>query len=84
MGEAYLGEVRPFSFDFQPEGWVPCNGQVLPISGNTALYALLGNRYGGDGKANFALPKIPPLPSASGQGLGYYISMRGTFPPRGP
>ena len=82
MSSPSLGEVRAFSFDFQPEGWLACQGQLLPISSNSALYALIGSRYGGDSTTTFALPKIPPLSSASGEGLGYFIAMEGIFPPR--
>jgi microcystin-dependent protein len=52
----YLSEIRIFSFDFAPRGWVQCNGQQLPIGPNTALYSLLGNTFGGDNKTYFNLP----------------------------
>ena len=54
--EPYLGEIRVFAFNFPPQGWAQCNGQLLPISQNTALFQLLGSVYGGDGTTTFALP----------------------------
>src|SRR5690606_6285724 len=58
MADPYLGEIRPFAFGFVPNGWAQCNGQIMQINGNQALYALLGNRYGGDGVTTFALPNL--------------------------
>jgi microcystin-dependent protein len=58
MSEPFLGEIRIFSFNFAPRGWASCNGQLLPISQNTALFAVLGTQYGGDGRTNFALPNL--------------------------
>src|SRR5579863_1934213 len=56
MGTPYLGEIRTFSFGFAPKGWAMCNGQLLPINQNQALFSLLGTFYGGNGTTNFALP----------------------------
>jgi microcystin-dependent protein len=58
MSEPFLGEVRLMSFNFPPKGWAPCNGQVMPINQNQALFALLGTMYGGDGRTTFALPNL--------------------------
>jgi microcystin-dependent protein len=58
MAEPFLGEVRMMSFSFAPRGWAPCNGQVLPINQNQALFSLLGTSYGGDGRVNFGLPNL--------------------------
>lgn len=58
MAEPFLGEVRLFSFVFAPKGWALCNGQLLPINQNQALFSLLGTTYGGDGRVNFALPNL--------------------------
>jgi len=58
MTEPFLGEIRLFSFSFAPKGWALCNGQLLPINQNQALFALLGTTYGGDGRVNFALPDL--------------------------
>lgn len=58
MAEPYLGEIRIFPFSFAPKGWAQCNGQLLPISQNQALFSLLGTTYGGDGRTTFALPDL--------------------------
>jgi microcystin-dependent protein len=70
--EPFLGEIRTFSFDFAPEGWAACDGQLLPISQNTALFSLLSTTYGGDGVTTFALPDLRgrvPVGEGSGNGL---------------
>jgi microcystin-dependent protein len=56
MADPFLAEIRVFPFNFAPTGWALCNGQLLPISQNTALFALLGTTFGGDGKSTYALP----------------------------
>lgn len=56
--DPFVAEIRIFPFNFAPKGWAFCNGQLLPISQNTALFSLLGTTYGGDGKSNFALPDL--------------------------
>ena len=58
MSEYFLGELRLMSFNFAPKGWAQCNGQLLPINQNQALYSLLGTTYGGDGRTTFALPNL--------------------------
>jgi microcystin-dependent protein len=58
MSEPFLGEIRIVSFGFSPRGWALCNGQLLPINQNQALFALLGTQYGGNGQTNFALPNL--------------------------
>jgi microcystin-dependent protein len=60
MAEPFLGEIRIFSFNYAPttQGWAMCNGQLLPINQNQALFSLLGTQYGGDGRVNFALPDL--------------------------
>lgn len=58
MADPFLAEIRIFPFTFPPKGWAFCNGQLMPISQNTALFALLGTTYGGDGKSTFALPGL--------------------------
>jgi microcystin-dependent protein len=58
MSEPFLGEIRIFSFGFAPRGWAACNGQIMSIPQNQALYSLLGVIYGGDGRTNFALPNL--------------------------
>lgn len=72
MSDPYIGEIRAFGFNFVPTGWLPCNGQLLSIAQNTALFALLGTTYGGDGKVTFALPNLQaraPLHFGQGPGL---------------
>jgi microcystin-dependent protein len=56
MAEPFLSEIRIMSFDFAPKGWAMCNGQLMPINQNQALFSLLGTTFGGDGRVNFALP----------------------------
>ena len=56
--ESYIGQIQSFAFTYAPLGWAECNGQALPIQQNTALYALLGSTYGGDGKTYFNLPDL--------------------------
>src|SRR5215210_7603712 len=58
MSSPFVAEIRMFGCNFAPTGWAQCNGQLLPISQNTALFSLLGTMYGGDGKSTFALPNI--------------------------
>ena len=58
MSEPFLGEVKIVSFNFPPRGWAFCNGQLLPIQQNAALFSLFGTMYGGDGRVNFALPNL--------------------------
>ena len=58
MGTPYLSEIRIMAFNFPPKGWAFCNGQILSIQQNAALFALLGTTYGGDGRVNFALPNL--------------------------
>lgn len=75
MSDQFLAEIRIFPFDFPPTGWALCDGQLLPISQNTALFSLLGTFYGGDGKSIFALPDLQgsaPLHAGQGNGLSEY------------
>lgn len=71
MADPFVAEIRIFPFNFAPAGWAFCNGQLLPISQNTALFSLLGTTYGGNGKSNFALPDMQGnAPMHPGQGPG--------------
>jgi microcystin-dependent protein len=71
MSEPFLGEIRMFSFDFAPQGWARCDGQLLAIEQNIALFTLLGVTYGGDGRTTFALPDLRSrVPVHQGQGAG--------------
>ena len=69
MSDQFVAEIRIFGFNFAPTGWAQCNGQLLPISQNTALFSLLGTTYGGNGTTNFALPDLRTMvPAHLGQG----------------
>jgi microcystin-dependent protein len=71
MSDPFVAEIRMVGFNFAPTGWAQCNGQLLPISQNTALFSLLGTFYGGDGKSTFALPNLEgSAPMHQGQGAG--------------
>src|SRR5690349_12893487 len=75
MTSPFVGEIRIFAGNFAPTGWSLCNGQLLPISQNTALFSLLGTFYGGDGKSTFGLPNLQgsaPLGQGQGAGLSLY------------
>ena len=71
MADAFIGEIRIFGGNYPPNGWALCNGQILPIQQNTALFSLLGTTYGGDGRRTFALPNLAGrMPIGVGQGPG--------------
>lgn len=73
MSEPFLSEIRIFSFSYAPRSWALCNGQLLPINQNQALFSLLGTTYGGDGRVNFALPDLrgrAPIHFGNGHTLG--------------
>lgn len=71
MADPFVAEIRIFPFNFAPRGWAFCDGQLLPLSQNTALFSLLGTTYGGNGKSNFALPDLQGrAPMQPGQGPG--------------
>ena len=75
MSNPFLAEIRIFTGNFAPKGWALCDGQLMSISQNTALFSLLGTTYGGDGKSNFALPNLQgsaPLQQGQGPGLSLY------------
>jgi microcystin-dependent protein len=75
MADPYIGEIRTFGFNFAPAGWALCNGALLPINQNQALFSLLGTFYGGDGRTNFALPDLRSrvqLGHGEGPGLPFY------------
>lgn len=72
MADPFLAEIRAIPFNFPPKGWAMCNGQIMPVAQNTALFSLLGTTYGGDGKTTFALPDLQgraPMHPGQGQGL---------------
>lgn len=78
MDTYFLGTIMPFPYDFAPLGWAPCEGQLLPIAQNAALFSLIGTAYGGDGRTNFALPRLigPTAYAVAGQGQGPGLSPR--------
>ena len=78
MESPFIGEIACVAFDFAPPNWFPCDGRLLPIAQYQVLFALIGTRYGGDGKTNFAIPKMP---SAAGAPI-YLIAAMGLFPQR--
>ena len=81
MADPFVAEIRMFGFNFAPTGWAQCNGQLLPLSQNTALFSLVGTFYGGDGKSTFALPNLQgsvPVHQGQGQGLSeYFLGQQG-------
>ncbi|MCF6376702.1 tail fiber protein [Nocardioides KLBMP 9356] len=75
MADPFVAEIRIFPFNFAPKGWAWCDGQLLPLSQNTALFSLLGTTYGGNGKSNFALPDLmvrAPMHPGQGPGLSLH------------
>ena len=74
MSDPFIGEIRLFGFNFAPQGWAQCNGQLLSIAQNTALFSILGTTYGGNGQTTFGLPNLQgqaPLHTGQGPGLSY-------------
>jgi microcystin-dependent protein len=85
--ESFLGSIGWFAGSFPPKGWLPCDGHQLSIQQNTALYAIIGTIYGGDGRSNFALPDMRPKDANGrvipfGEGPQPCICVEGVFPPR--
>ena len=84
MADPFIAEIRVFGFNFPPKGWAECNGQLMPISQNTALFSLLGTNFGGDGKSTFGLPDFQGAAAVSqgeGPGLGErYVGEEGGVP----
>jgi microcystin-dependent protein len=77
VADQFLGEIRAFGFAFAPTGWAACNGQVLSIAQNTALFSLLGTQYGGNGQTNFALPNLQgqvAIHAGQSPGLSSYVN----------
>lgn len=80
MSDPYIGEIRMFGGSFAPAGWVFCDGQLMPISENDALFNLIGTTYGGDGQETFAIPNLQsrvPLHSGTGGGITYQLGETG-------
>lgn len=83
MADPFVAEIRIFPFNFAPKGWAFCDGQIMPISQNTALFALLGTTYGGDGKSTFGLPdlqgRVPMHPDEDWVGSQHLLGESGGF-----
>lgn len=80
-----IGEVHLMAFDYPPRSWALCRGQILNIAQNTALFSLIGTRFGGDGKTTFALPNLEaaePKPGDPNYGMHYCIALMGIYPTR--
>jgi microcystin-dependent protein len=77
MADPFVAEIRIFGFNFAPSGWARCDGQLLPISQNTALFSLLGTQYGGDGKSTFALPDLQGAAPLHADGSNYFVGQPG-------
>ena len=81
MGQPYVGEIRMFGGNFNPNGWALCNGQLLPISENEVLFSLIGTTYGGDGQSTFGLPnlqsRVPLHPGTGKDGITYQLGEMG-------
>ncbi|MFB5674115.1 phage tail protein [Paenibacillus terreus] len=78
--EPFIGEIQLYPYSFAPSGWMKAEGQLLSISGNSELFSLIGTKFGGDGRTNFALPDLrgaSPMP-----GVSYFISVNGAYPSR--
>lgn len=84
--EGTIGEIKLFSGNFEPRDWHFCDGKILDINNNTALFSILGNKYGGDGRETFALPDLNPLQGAKtktpADDLNYIICLQGIYPSR--
>jgi microcystin-dependent protein len=78
MDEELVGSIKLFAGSFIPEGYMECNGQLLPVQPNVVIYSILGTTYGGNGSVDFALPKLTP-PHES---MKYIINVRGIYPSR--
>lgn len=77
-----LGSISLFPWNWQTEGWLKCNGALLPIAHYQALFSLLGTEFGGDGQKTFALPNLPAIKATNGGDLDYYIAVQGVYPYR--
>jgi tail collar domain len=78
-GVPLIGQVGLFAFGFSAAGWLPCDGRLMSIMQNQALFSLLGTTYGGDARTSFGLPKLKPVDP---QGPGYFIAVQGAYPMR--
>jgi microcystin-dependent protein len=77
--DSYVGEVRLFSFDRVPQGWLECNGQTLQVAEHASLFSMIGTKYGGNGMSTFCLPKLDSIGQSQGK-VKFYISIDGEYP----
>jgi microcystin-dependent protein len=78
----FIGQICMFPWSWAPRYWAKCDGTLLSISGNEALFSLIGTEFGGDGRQNFALPKMPTIKSEDGGDVAYFINLSGIYPSR--
>lgn len=78
--DVFLGIIKALPYNFTPQGWLPCDGRILKIRENTALYSLISNKFGGDGKETFALPNLLGAEPDPAGLCKYYICMSGYYP----
>jgi microcystin-dependent protein len=78
--EPFIGQIQAFGFNYAPNGWAACEGQMMPIAQNTALFSLLGTTYGGDGQTSFAWPDLRA--AGTRDNVHYCIAINGIYPPR--
>lgn len=81
--EEFIGTIKMFAGNFAPQNWAFCDGRLIDIRENTAMYSILGNQFGGDGVSNFALPNLAATPSGAEGAIQHIICMNGLYPPRG-
>ncbi|MFE5480536.1 phage tail protein [Nocardia sp. NPDC056541] len=77
-----LGQISIFTYGWTPQGWYPCNGDILKVSDHQALFSLIGNKFGGDGRTTFALPNLKAAGETLGDNLLYAIATEGIYPQR--
>jgi microcystin-dependent protein len=78
----FIGQICLFPWKWAPRGWARCDGALLPVDQNQALFSLIGTTYGGDGRTNFGLPDLRGKKSTNGQRVHYYINLYGIYPSR--
>ena len=78
----FIGQICMFPLSWVPRGWAKCDGTLLSISENQALFSLIGMEFGGDGRQTFALPKMPPIKTKDGGDVAYFINLQGIYPSR--
>ena len=78
----FIGQICMFPWNWVPRDWAKCDGTLLSISENPALFSLIGTEFGGDGRRTFALPKMPTIKTEDGGEVAYFINLRGIYPSR--